>query len=81
MIQIPVDLHKKYTAFIEQKGVKTGLRIYYLKWLRYYLDFCHKYNVQQGLQRNLTSFIGKLKEKKQPENLIKQAYLAITLFL
>ena len=44
MIQIPADIHSAYTSFIEQRGVKAGQHRYYVKWLRYYLDFCHKYN-------------------------------------
>jgi hypothetical protein len=43
MIQIPADIHSAYTSFIEQRGVKAGQHRYYVKWLRYYLDFCHKY--------------------------------------
>ncbi len=80
MIQIPADFHKAYTSFIEQKGVNAGLHRYYIKWLRYYLDFCHKYNLKQAAQESLADFTGKLKEKKQPENLIKQAHHAIALF-
>ncbi|MEA3428204.1 MAG: phage integrase N-terminal SAM-like domain-containing protein [Thermodesulfobacteriota bacterium] len=80
MIQIPADIHSAYTSFIEQRGVKAGQHRYYVKWLRYYLDFCHKYNVKQTAQVSLAAFTGKLKEKKQAENLRKQAYHAISLF-
>jgi len=50
------------------------------KWLCYYLDFCHKYNVKQTAQVSLAAFTEKLKEKKQAENLRKQAHHAISLF-
>ena len=60
--------------------MKVGQHRYYVKWLRYYLDFCHKYNVKQTAQVSLAAFTGKLKEKKQAENLRKQAHHAIALF-
>jgi len=31
MIQIPVDLAKLYTSFMEQKGVETDQHLYYIK--------------------------------------------------
>jgi len=80
MIQIPADLHNAYSAFIEQRGMKADLHRYYIKWLRYYLDFCHKYNLNHTAQESFADFIEKLKEENQPENLIKQAYHAIALF-
>jgi len=39
MIQIPADLAKLYTSFMEQKGVEADQHRHYIKWLRYYLDF------------------------------------------
>ena len=80
MIQIPTDIHRAYTSFIGQRGVKAGEYRYYVKWLRYYLDFCHKYNVKQAAHESLAAFTEKLKEKKRAENLRKQAHHAISLF-
>ncbi len=37
----------------------------YQKWLRYYLDFCRKYNLLQTQCGSLTHFLVKLQEKKQ----------------
>ena len=37
----------------------------YQKWLRYYLDFCRKYNFSQTQRGSLTHFLMKLQEKKQ----------------
>jgi len=47
MIQIAADLAKLYTSFMEQKGLETDQHRYYIKWLRYYLDFCHKYKFKR----------------------------------
>ena len=89
MIQIPANLISRYTTFIEQSGVKADQHQYYVKWLRYYLDFCHsfqyplegyKYNFKKSEKESLPAFTGKLEEKKQAENLRKQAHHAISLF-
>lgn len=80
MIQISPQLYSQYTAFIGQKGVQPSRQQYYLKWLRYYLDFCHKYNFQHDVKESLTAFVRKLREKKQSEKQRKQAYHAISLY-
>lgn len=43
MIQIPANFIKKYSTFIDLKGVPQQQQHYYAKWLRYYIDFCNKY--------------------------------------
>ena len=80
MIQVPANFINRYPAFIEQRGVEAGQHRYYVKWLRYYLDFCHKYKLIQTENESLSAFMGKLKEKKQAENFRKQAHHAISLF-
>ena len=80
MIQIPRNLVSAYTTFIEQRGVKAEQYQHYVKWLRYYLDFCRKYNFKKTEKESLSGFIGKLKEKKQSEKLRKQARHAISFF-
>ncbi len=80
MIKVPANLIKKYIAFIGSQGVVQGYQHYYAKWLRYYIDFCHKYGFFNRETRSLPAFLEKLKEKKQAEHLRKQAYHAVTLF-
>ncbi len=80
MIQIPANLIRQYTTFIEQRGVEEMPHRYYVKWLRYYFDFWHKYNLIQTGEESLSAFTEKLKEKKQAENFRKQAHHAISLF-
>ena len=79
MLKIQHNLVNKYNAFIEQRGVETGHHRHYVKWLRYYLDFCHKYSFNQIEKESLSAFLKKLEEKKQAENLRKQAHHAISL--
>ena len=81
MIQIPSNLTDQFTAFIGQRGVPHGHHRYYVKWLRYYLDFCHRYGFNQQESNSIPAFIEKLKEKRQAEYLQKQAHHAVTLFL
>ena len=80
MIQIPNMVRDHYIAFIKQKGVTAKQHGYYLKWLRYYLDFCQKYTLQKFAQKSLEAFTAKLEEKNQAEHLRQQARHAVSLF-
>ncbi len=57
MIQIAADLAKLYTSFMEQKGLETDQHRYYIKWRRYYLDFCHKYKFKRQNKESLSAFL------------------------
>lgn len=46
MLVLPLDLIQKFQALLTQAGVPINQRSYYHKWLRYYLDFCHKYRLE-----------------------------------
>ena len=63
-----------------QNGVPDKYHYYYGKWLRYYLDFCLKYNVKQSNKGSLSQFLKKLKEKNQAEHQVKQAYHAMSVY-
>ena len=52
----------------------------YQKWLRYYLDFCRKYNFPQTQRGSLTHFLMKLQEKKQTKAQQDQASHSISLY-
>ena len=80
MIQIPAQLLSQYTTFIIQKGLPSRKQPYYVKWIRFYLDFCHKYNFKQGTKKSLPAFMEKLREKKQSEKQRRQANHAVTLY-
>ncbi len=81
MIQINSNFIARYFAFIGPEGVAKGQLNYYLKWLRYYLDFCQKFGFNRRDSGALPAFIEKLREKNQAENLREQAEHAIILFL
>ena len=65
MIQIPANLITTYTTFLQQSGVPSGQHRYYIKWLRYYFDFCSKYNFRQEGKESFAAFVEKLKEKNR----------------
>jgi len=43
MLKMPSDLQVEFTQFWIKKAVTKDIRFHYRKWLRYYLDFWHKY--------------------------------------
>jgi hypothetical protein len=65
---------------LERDKIATKLHVHYKKWLRYYLDFCHKYNFKPADKKSFPSFNDKLKAKNQPELFRKQAYHAVCLY-
>jgi site-specific recombinase XerD len=67
------------TALVKNK-IPQDYQNHYRKWLRYYLDFCQKYNFQSIKPESLQNFIRKLGEKRQTQEQQKQASHAISLF-
>jgi len=43
MLTIPTDLARAYESLLANHSVPAPQWPYYLKWLRYYLEFCQKY--------------------------------------
>lgn len=80
MLSIPAQLSRSYKTFIKRKGVRPASEKEYLKWLRFYLDFCHKYAAQMDRQQRLVAFLEKLKSKNQPEKQRKLAQHAVKLY-
>ncbi len=80
MINLPPKLSSAYNGFLVKKGISQKLHPFYRKWLRYYLDFCQKYRSGLSNGNSLSSFIAKLREKKQSEFMQKQARQAVTFF-
>ncbi|MFH1563556.1 MAG: site-specific integrase [Nitrospirota bacterium] len=42
MINIPTDILSQYSSILAKKSIPIFYQYDYKKWLRYYLDFCHK---------------------------------------
>jgi hypothetical protein len=80
MIVIPPDLLARFESTLSKKSVPDQLRNYYKKWLRYYLDFCQKYNHPISTKESLGEFIKKLQQKDQTQVQQKQASDAVSLY-
>ena len=44
MLKIPDEVQNRYSKVLKQKNIRLDFHRYYLKWLRFYLDFCNKYS-------------------------------------
>ena len=80
MLSIPPELARLYDTLLEQKDVAVKQRSHYKKWLRYYLDFCHKYAFAPTARQSFPAFDEKLPTKNQPEALRQQAYHAVSFY-
>jgi integron integrase len=80
MKQIPKPLSSNYETSLTQNKIPQRDRFLYLKWFRYYLDFCHKYGLKEYETQSLPAFINKLKEKKQTPAQQEQAAHAIKIY-
>lgn len=81
MLNIPLEINRKYDEILTSKGVDRKLHGPYKKWLRFYLDFCSKYNHQSYQALSLSHFQQKLLSKGQSSYSREQATYAVSLFL
>ena len=65
MIGIPRQLESEFEGWLRKKALPNGTHWVYKKWLRYYLDFCHKYGFPHAQRECLSPFLRKLQEKRQ----------------
>ena len=80
MKQIPAPLNSKFNTLLIKNKIPQRSRVHYLKWLRYYLDFCHKYGLKEYDTQSLPDFINKLKQKKQTAAQQQQAAEAVNIY-
>jgi len=80
MTLLPKTLFRAYLDLVKKNEVPVGFHSEYVKWLRYYLDFCEKYVVAIDESERLRLFLGKLREKKQSDAQCKRAEHAVTLY-
>jgi hypothetical protein len=65
MIAIPSALRAPFEKRLLEKAIPRKTHLSYIKWLRYYLDFCEKYDFPDADKESLAPFLQKLKEKNQ----------------
>lgn len=80
MRAVPPAFAGKYVAHLKQRTVPETVHPFYLKWLRYYLDFCEKYQFSHAQVSSLPHFLRKLQEKKQSPVQQHQARHAIMMY-
>ncbi len=80
MIQLPPHLLKQYRSFCADNGVSDNEFADHLKWLRYFLDFCEKYQISGDDAQRIDSFLDKLRQKGQSEARRQEASHAALLY-
>ncbi len=80
MIQLPPHLFRQFRVFCIDNGVIESEFADYLKWLRYFLDFCEKYHVSGDDAVRTRSFLDKLRQKGQSDEKRQQASKAVRLY-
>ena len=80
MIQIENKLLIRYNRALSRNNIPVNEKRYYVKWLRYYLGFCHKYRINHFDEKSVSEFIEKLWSKKQNEPQRQQAKKAIGVY-
>lgn len=80
MLDIPAQIKNGYAQLLQQRGIPQHSHNTYLKWLRFYLDFCSKYHHAAAHRSSLPLFIKKLHEKNQTSRQQKQAGHAINIY-
>ncbi len=80
MIKIPAALNAQFDALLVRNKIPKKFHSHYLKWLRYYLDFCQRYRFSESNSQSLPNFIRKLKEKRQTDVQQKQANEVIHIY-
>ena len=79
----PLDqaIRDAFLEGIRRRGVAAGEVWDYVKWLRYYLDFCEKYRREALDRESLQAFLLKLASKNQSAGQQDQAARSVGLYL
>lgn len=82
MFALPDSVVNQYDAVLKSLMIPVSQFADFKKWLRYFLDFCAKYPAElNNTSEQVLLFLDKLREKKQSEELRKQAEYAIKLYV
>ncbi len=80
MIKIPQEVLQKFDVLLARNQVPANKHTFFKKWLRFYLDFCNKYEHHTKNINSLPLFINKLRAKKQSKQQQKQAYDSVLIY-
>ncbi len=80
MLVVAKTIQEAYGHFLTQHHISLKDQKSFQRWLRFYLDFCVKYQHKQTSPQSLDAFLIKLSEKNQPDHERQQAQRAIQLY-
>ncbi len=79
MINLPPHLAARYTHFLTANCIELSHHRVYLKWLRYYHDFCTKYSFKWSETDSLSAFLIKLRNENHQPFMLEQAKKVVEL--
>jgi site-specific recombinase XerD len=80
MILIPKVVYAQYLNHMKENNVPADLLQEYVKWLRYFLDFCARHVIELDKSERVRLFLEKLREKRQSNEQCQQAAHAASLY-
>ena len=80
MLKIPPEVMEKFDRLLVNSDIPPGEYPACRKWLRFYLDFCKKYQHGYADPASLALFVEKLKSKNQDFLPVDQARAAVGLY-
>ena len=78
--RIPKDTFNFFVKILKENSIPFDKHSQYIKWLRFYLDFCEKYHFSENDSDSLPHFIQKLTDKKQNVQDRDLAAIAVKLY-
>jgi integron integrase len=78
VLKLPDTLIEAYRALLQGHCLPEATITEFERWLRYYLDFCSKYQITASSSQSIPLFMQKLREKNQPEPQRHRAAYAVT---
>ena len=80
MINVSSAERAEFVLWLRAQGVPEKLMAPYVRWVVFYLDFCHKYHFALNRDESLTNFLRKLNDKRQTKEQQQQASQAIAFY-
>ena len=80
LLPTPANVEARFEEALTAAGVAANHRPHFLRWLRFFLDFCRKYKLDSCVESSLEAFGLKLESKGQEAWKRHQAAEAIRLY-
>jgi len=80
VLQTPREVASRFDRALASAGIAEHIRPHYRRWLRFYLDFCEKYQWDPKSAAAVKPFCDKLESKGQEDWKRRQASAAIALY-